>query len=228
MSSENNNNMQRRKLLCLISSGSSIAAGGCVGFGETDSTEQEPQSESTANTTASSHVRQWAREADAKGPSRPDGEPVSVDQSITDEPGYEQDDIEYFPQNQTVRYVKYISGGEPAAYGTWSFDEWARIETAEIGATQAQTVTAQRLDIEELRSGISSPPEDAETEGPVITLQISKEFWRDSDVVRWPVTTFPNLKRVAPHSVDVTLSIEGDTYSWIIPVYVEYVIMQYD
>lgn len=221
-------NMQRRKLLCLIGSGSSIAASGCVEFGETNATEQEPQAESTTNTTVPSQVRQWAKESDSKGPSRPNGAQISVNQSITDEPGYKQDDIEYFPQNQTVRYVKYISGGEPVAYDTWSFEEWARIETAELGATQARTVTAQRLDIEEVRSGVSSPPEDDGTESPVITLQISKELSRDGEVVRWPVTTFPNLKQVAPHSVDVTLSIEGDTYSRMIPVYVEYVIKQYN
>ncbi|WP_239647751.1 hypothetical protein [Natrinema altunense] len=159
---------------------------------------------------------------------RPDGEPVSVDRTITDDPGYEQDNVEHFPQNKTVRYVSHMSGGEPAAYDTWSFEEWGRIESAEVGATRARTVTARRLGVEEVGSGMSSPPDEAETEGLVITVQISKTLSRDGEVVSWPVATFPDLKGAAPRSVDVTLSIEGDTFSRPVPVYVSYSVMHYD
>ncbi len=230
--------MQRRRVLCLLGSSSVLGTVGCLSGTEpepagrdteSDPTTTAPQSSAaTSPTTNSSRVRQWATEADSRDPVRPDGEPVSVDRTITDDPGYEQDNVEHFPQNKTVRYVSHMSGGEPAAYDTWSFEEWGRIESAEVGATRARTVTARRLGVEEVGSGMSSPPDEAETEGLVITVQISKTLSRDGEVVSWPVATFPDLKGAAPRSVDVTLSIEGDTFSRPVPVYVSYSVMHYD
>lgn len=230
--------MQRRQVICLLGSSSVLGTVGCLGSTESEpagrETESDPtttapqSSAATSPTTNSSRVRQWAKEADSRGPVRPDGEPISVDRTITDDPGYEQDNVEYFPQNKTVRYVKLRSGDEPLEYGTWSFEEWGEIESAEVGAARARTVTARRLGVEEVGSGMSSPPDDAETEGMVITVQISKALNRDGEVVSWPVATFPALKESAPQSVDVTLSIEGDTVSRQVPVYVSYSIMHYD
>ena len=160
-----------------------------------------------------------------KTPTRPDGAPVSVDQSIADEPGY-GDGIEYFPENRTVRYVATESGGAPSSYDTWSFETWGNIETATVDASRAQNVTAQRLGVDSVGGGVSNLPDDAETDGLVISVAVSKGLDRDGEVTGWPVATFSNLKEVAPRSVDVTLSIEGDTFSRAMPVYVRYSIIR--
>ena len=207
--------MQRRQLLRLLGVGGSLGVAGCT---------QSPRGTPTESTTDTSRVRRWARDADPKGPTRPDGAPVSVDQTVTDEPGY-GDGIEYFPENRTVRYVATRSGGAPSSYDTWSFGTWGNIETATVGASRAGNVTAQRLGVDSVGAGVSNLPDDAETDGVVISVTISKGLDRDGEVTGWPVATFPDLKEVAPRSVDVTLSIEGDTFSRAVPVYVRYSIV---
>lgn len=227
--------MERRQFLQLVGSTGLLGAAGCLGNSGAGPSEQGPDSEPSSSTSQSSatatgtgtaNVRQWARDADPKVPTRPNGEPIITEQTITDEPGYE-DDIEYFPGNQTVRYVKLVSGGEPAAYDTWSFEEWGSIESAEVGAKRAETVTADRLGVEGVGSAISRPPKDAETDELVIMLEVTKTVNNDDEVVNWPVATFPAIKKAAPRSVDVTLTLEGDTVSRTVPVYVRYMVMYY-
>lgn len=229
--------VKRRQALRLIGTGSVLCVTGCVadtepipaGHAEPERPTTTPRSPTaTATATDASRVRQWANEAEPRGPTRPDGEPVSVDRTITDEPGYEPNNLEYFPENGTVRYVKYRSGGEPAGYDTWSFEEWGRIETADAGAARVRTVTARRLGVTGIGGGIATPPEEADTEGLVITVQVSKTLNRDGEVVSWPAATFPALVAAAPRAAEVTLSIEGDTFSRSVPVYARYTVLTYD
>lgn len=225
--------MQRRIFLGLLCSGGVLSTAGCVGTSETDTegrgTESEfttPEPSATATTSVSQRVREWARDAEPQGPTRPNGDSVSAARTITDEPGYTQDELEYFPDNQTVRYVSTYSGGSPSGYDTWTFNEWGRIESAEIGAGRASEVTASRLGVNGVGGGISSPPDDSE--GLVVTVRIEKMLDRDGDIVSWPVATFPDILEAAPRSVDVTLTIEGDTYTRTVPVYASYSVLQYD
>lgn len=222
--------MQRRAFLRLLSSGGVILTTGCAGTSEPEPGEQgtaehtvsEPSP--TATTTVPRRVREWARDAEPQGPTRPEGEPASVDQTIIDKPGYNQDNIEYFPENQTVRYV--MGSGEPEEYDTWTFNEWGRIESAEVGTRRTVQVTENRLDVEGLGRGISRPPN--ESGGVVVFVRIEKMLDRDGNVVSWPVTTFPDLIEGAPQSVTVTLTIEGDTYTRTVPVYADYSVLQYE
>jgi hypothetical protein len=171
--------------LSLVSSACGLAVAGCLGLSGSEPDEQETPSP----------VREWARDAESTAPVRATGTPISLDRTITDDPGYEQDNMEYFPENRTVRYVKARIGGEPVAYDTWTFEEWGRIETATNGATRARTVSANRLDVESVGGGISSAPGDAEATNPVIVVHITKTLDREGKVVEWPVATFPDLKR---------------------------------
>jgi hypothetical protein len=224
--------MHRRAFLGLLGSGGVLSTAGCTGTSETDTegqgTEPEfttPKPSATSTTTVPQRVREWATDAESQEATRPNGAPVSTDRTITDEPGYNQDELEYFPENQTVRYISLRSGGRPAGYDTWTFNEWGRIESAEIGARRASEVTASRLGVEGLGGGMSSPPD--ESEGLVIIVRIKKVLDRDGKVVSWPVATFPDLLEAAPRSVDVTLTIEGDTYTRTVPVYASYSVPQY-
>lgn len=138
--------MQRRRALSLIGSGCVLGVAGCLGLSESDPGGQDTPSP----------VREWARDAESKDPVRVTGEAVRLERTITDEPGYEQDNFEYFPQNRTYRYVKARSSRETVAYDTWSFEKWGRLKSATKGAIHAGTVTVERLGVEDIASGISS------------------------------------------------------------------------
>lgn len=209
--------MQRRRAISLIGASGLVAVVGCLGLPET---EQAEQSEPSA-------VREWARDAEPNGPVRATGASTTLERTITDKPGYDEDNFEYFPQNRTYRYVKARSGGEPVAYDTWSFEKWGRLTTATQGAMRAGTIAANRLGVEDVGSGISSPPGDPQSTDPSIVVQITKTLDRDGEVIEWPVATFSALKEASPRSVDVTLTLEGDTFSRTVPVYVEYIVRQY-
>lgn len=92
---------------------------------------------------------------------------------------------------------------------------------------QAGTVAANRLGVEDVGNGISNPPNETEPTSPVIEVHVTKTLDRQGEVVEWPVATFPDLRAAAPRTVDVTLSIEGDTYSRTVSVYATYIIRQY-
>jgi hypothetical protein len=216
--------MNRRELLRLLGLGGGFAMAGCLGDGESRATEPRSR-EDSPTATDSSRVRQWARQADANGPVRAEGEAVIVEETLTDEPGYE-DEFEYFPNNRTVRVVTATSGGEPTAFESQSFEEWGRTESVELGAERAAAVTASRLDVERILNALTTAPPGAERDGFVIMLTLEKTLDSDGEVMQWPVATFPELTRVAPRSVEVTLSLEGDTVTRTIPAYAEYVIQQ--
>jgi hypothetical protein len=216
--------MDRRELLRLVGVGGVLSTAGCFGTEDTTSTDQAPD-ESPPTGTDTSRVRQWAREADTEGPVRPTGDPVSVEETLSDEPGYE-DGFEYFPGNRTVRVVTTMSGGEPTGFESRAFDEWGHIESVEVGAERAAAVTARRLEVDRISHGLSRPPPRTERDGLVIRLELSKTLDSEGNVEQWPVATLPDLTRVAPRSVEVTLSLAGDTVTQTIPVYAQYVILR--
>lgn len=159
------------------------------------------------------------------GPDRAQGEPVSVERTITDEPGY-QDGIEYYPSNRTIRFVAARSGGEPVKFGSWTFEEWGRIETAEVGLERARQATAERLGTTQFGSGMGTPPDDAPMEAMVIWLHLSVNKDREGNITGTPTVAYSSLIDAAPRSVDVTLTMEGDTFSRSVPVFVSFTILQ--
>lgn len=214
----------RRRLLEFLGISGVLTTAGCLGGGGSGSTPQEDEDSPT--TTESSAVRQWARQADPEGPVRADGDVVSIEDTRTDEPGYEEDGFEYFPENRTVRTVATTSGGEPTSFSTKPFNEWGDIESAEVGATRAAAVTARRLEVDFIANGIGQAPAGAASDEFAIKLEVSKTIGSEGEVESWPVATFPALKQAAPRSVEVTLSVEGDTVSRTVPVYVKYIILK--
>jgi hypothetical protein len=96
--------MQRRRFLGLIGSGGAFTIAGCLDSSETESTEQRtesaitaPASGTTPTATVSPRIRQWAMDAESQDPTRPDGTPVSVDQTITDYAQELLDDMDLLP-----------------------------------------------------------------------------------------------------------------------------------
>lgn len=147
--------MRRRSLLTAVSAVVTGGVAGCL--------SDAAPAQSTAT---------YTRVAPSLTPVRGRGEPISVDRSLSDEPGYE-DDREYFPANKTVRYVAATSGGEPVDFETISFEEWAPTKSTEVGMKRAQEMTATRLGTDEFTAGMDVPPETAQTEGLVIWLTVA-------------------------------------------------------
>lgn len=192
--------MRRRSLLTAVSA---VVTGGVTGC-----LSDVAPVQSTAT---------YTRVAPSPTPVRGRGEPISVERSLSDEPGYE-DDREYFPANKTVRYVAATSGGEPVDFETISFEEWAPTKSTEVGMKRVQEVTPTRLGTDEFTAGMGVPPESAQTEGLVIWLTVATRT-DDGETISTPTVPLPRLADVAPRSVDVTISIEGDAFSRTVPVF---------
>jgi hypothetical protein len=86
-----------------------ILTAGRVSKGKADSEDQgngsdssTPFGEESANSSVSAKVREWAMDAEPQEPSYAEGEAISVNRTITNNLGYEQDGMEYFPAIQTI------------------------------------------------------------------------------------------------------------------------------
>jgi hypothetical protein len=151
------------------------------------------------------------------------GDPVSAERSVTDESGYD-DNMEYFPENETVRYVAARSGDEPAMYSTIAFDEWASIECAEAAAVRVREVTVDRLGTDEFGSAIGRPPTFADGDDVVVWLSLQTRI-EDGETVSTPTISRDQLADAAPRSVDTTVSLDGDEFSRAVPVFARHVEM---
>jgi hypothetical protein len=185
------------------------------------------QGETATTRTRSSPAREWARQATPSGPVRGEGPPVSVERAVTDKRGY-TDDIEYFHENGTVRYVAGTSGGVPIAYDTMTFNRWGELETASAAADRAQGVAVDHLGAaEDAVSALTGvPPDGAPTDLVVTTLRVATLENRDGEVIHTPSVTLPDLVEATPRAVDATVSLDGDSYSRTVPVYAEYAVYQ--
>jgi hypothetical protein len=142
---------------------------------------------------------------------------------VTDEPGYE-DDIEYFPANETVRFVTIRNADGPVQFDTWSFEEWGSIECAEVGLERVREATADRLGTDEFGSSIGQPPGFFSSNSLVVWLEVATQV-EDGETVSTPTVSLDQLANVAPGSVEATVSIKGDTFSRTVPVFAEHVEM---
>ncbi len=163
------------------------------------------------------------------------GDPISVERSVTDAPGFDTDNIQYHPENSTVRYVKYQSGGEPVAFGTMSFERWGSTECAEAALERVRAVTAERLGTEAFGSGMGDPPGFRLPSGfhtwqpPAVKLHVgtvgepdgpgSSESSGSSESGSTPSISVSELADAAPRSVAATVSLDGDSYSRTVPVF---------
>lgn len=217
--------MRRRALLSVLASTTVTGVAGCLSETapgarpETDGRRTDSPTATPSPTTTPTHTRS---EPSAK-PVRCRGEPVTVERSVTDEPGY-ADDIEYFPANKTVRFVTIRSGDEPLEFDTWSFEEWGAIECAEVGLEQVREATADRLGTDEFGSSIGQSPGFFSSSSLVIWLEVATQV-EDGETVSTPTVPLARLVDIAPRSAEVTVSLKGDPFSRSVPVFAEHVEM---
>lgn len=193
--------MHRRRFLG-VASGLGAILGGCL--------TNSPLGARTATVT---------RQTPYAGPVRCRGDPVALQKTYPDPAGYD-DDIEYFPDNRTVRYVAATSGGEPVHFATQSFEAWASRECASVGAQRVRTATTSRLGTDAFSAGVGAPTgtSDATDRADlVIRLQVVTRT-RDDGSVSTPPVPLARLANVAPRTANVTITIEGDSISRAVPV----------
>lgn len=198
--------VNRRALLSAFASASTLGLGGCldqntIGSGRSD-----------AGDTRSANHR-------PEKPVRCRGDPISASREVTDSPGYE-DNIEYFPSNQTVRFVATMSGDGPESFETMPFEQWGSIESAEVGLEKVREVTEKRLETDDFGSGMGDAPGFFNGD-MAITLSVATRVEDDETVT--PSLSLSKLADNAPKSANVTVSLDGDEYSRTVPVYAEHV-----
>jgi len=140
------------------------------------------------------------------GPIRGQGEPISVEKTLTEDPG-----DGYNPTNKTVRVVMTRDGmGDPEDVEQMPFGEWVAFQAPNFGRDAAERTTSERLPSDmSVGSSYSAPPDDAPTDDAVIVLYVGEEVSADTG------------GSAAPHSVDVTVSYNGSQASYSVPVYIK-------
>lgn len=149
---------------------------------------------------------------------RATGEAVTATHSYVDEPGYD-DDLEYFPENGTVRVVTARGSGEPRAFADWSFEEWGTFRATHVGSERVRAVTARGLGHGNFGVGVGRPPAGAQVLGTSITLYASKTG-DGGTTTTTPAVGLERLAAVAPASVEATVSLDGDAFTHIVAVFV--------
>ncbi len=208
--------MRRRALL------STLAAGlaGCLGgtdVGAPPANDAPPTDSATTDPETATPTRANT----PSGPVRCRGEPVAVERTVDDPPGYD-DDVEYFPENGTVRFVSVRSGDEAIRFEEMPFERWASIECAEAGLERVRSATADRLGTDEFGSGVGQSPGFLPSSSLVVRLDVATRI-EDGETAAPPAVSLSRLADAAPRSVDATVSVEGDQYSRTVPVFAEHV-----
>ena len=188
---------------------------------ESDATETDATTTGDTTTT-STDTPETTTETSPSRFVRCEGEPVWVERAVTDEPGYDEDDMEYYPENETVRYVAARSGDSPVSFETTSFDEWASIEAAKAALERLRGVTADRLRTDEFGSGMGVPPEFTDMDDVVVRLTVSTRV-EDDETVSTPSVSRDQLADAAPRSVEATVSLESEEFSRTVPVFARHV-----
>jgi len=185
--------MDRRQYLTAIGV---LASAGCLARANSDQS-QDP-SDPTDQIDPTPEV-DW-------GPVRGRAESISVEKSLTSEPGNGYD-----PATNMVRVVITRSGmGAPEEVKHMPFEEWVALQSPHFGRGPAARVTGERLPTStSVDSSYSAPPDDATTDEAVIRLDVDSEVSAE------------NGSSAAPRSVNVTASYNGTQASHSVPIYIE-------
>jgi hypothetical protein len=127
------------------------------------------------------------------------GETVTREKTIT------RESVEY---QESTNQVRENGHTEP-------FDEWARRESAAIGASEIVSVVENRLNtsVEGVGSGVRYL-----IFGPVIAVDHTVTRARDGSTVSEPNVTLEQLLSVAPGTITVTVTLDGHAFTKKFPV----------
>lgn len=141
-----------------------------------------------------------------------EGEPISTERTVTDE------DIEYQPDSDTVRWPALMSGGEVEEYEVEPFADWASREAAVAAHDAVESVLPERLDGETEGVGVSVSGEYlglAVTVSTVIPRNDGGELQAEPRIAR------STLVDAAPRTVEATIRLGDGEHIRDVPVFVE-------
>lgn len=197
--------MRRRQALLLITG---VGLSGCITT-PTESSPTEPTREPSENTSSSSQ-ESWP---ESKGPVRGENEVnTSIRVNETDA------SVEYFPENDSVRFVSHRSGDSAAKYTTRDFKEWAKIQCASAAKEPAMRHVEQELG-EQVGGGVR---------GEEVTVTIATHLNREGNVTSRPDISFEELVAATPKTIEVTYALEDREHTCEVPVYAEHRVWQDD
>ncbi|GAA0229315.1 hypothetical protein ACFFQF_13145 [Haladaptatus pallidirubidus] len=157
-------------------------------------------------------------------------ETISVTESI------EREEIEYLPENDSIRYVAAYRRGESGTeagesndppesepvYETIPFDDWAETGCASVGAKAVNSAMKRRLGTADgLATGITH-----ENGRRIISITHQTMLDRDGDVVSESHVKYERVKRVAPKQVRATISLDSKEHTSVVPIETEQTTIQ--
>lgn len=166
--------------------------------GNTESEEDDPSSDSPD---------QDGSRPESKGPVRGESE-VDLSVHVVED----DDDVEYLPEEESVRIVTARQGDEAVEYQTMEWTSWAPIQCGDAAAERVLGHVADRLD-----SSVSASAADG-----AVTVEIWTMVDRDGEVTQTPAVDFERLVSVTPQSVSATYEFAGRQESCDLPVYAEH------
>lgn len=130
---------------------------------------------------------------------RGNGEAVAIEKQIS------RDSVEYLESTQEVREQGH----------TLPFSEWAQRKSAKIGADEVVSIVENRLDkpVEGVGSGVRYL-----IFGSVVTVDRTVTYDRHGSVVSEPNVSLNQLTSVAPHTMAVTVNLNGQSSTNQLPV----------
>lgn len=160
------------------------------------------------------------------------GEPITVEKTVTDVPGYE-DGREYFSDNETVRVVRASDESGPTEFSTMPVSEWVMKENLFDIPDRVVGATKDRLDTADdwLGSSLTKPPETVDVNEPfAVGLHLTQKrapllptenetITPEAIETKEAEISAHTLVTTAPALVDITYTIDGDTISVSIPVF---------
>lgn len=198
--------MRRRQALLLLVTG--VGLSGCITT-PTESSQTEPTTEPSENSSSSSQESR----PESKGPVRGKNEVnISIRVNETDA------SVEYFPENDSVRFVSHRSGDSAAKYSTRDFEEWAQIQCASAAKDPAMRHVEQELG-EQVGGSVG---------GEEVYVTIVTHLNREGNVTSQPNISFDELVATTPKIIEVTYVLEVRERTCEVPVYAEHEVWQDD
>jgi hypothetical protein len=202
--------LPRKRIVCLmrrrqalLGMATAIGFSGCVGS-FVESTPTEPTSDPSEDSSSNGRP-------ESRGPVRGENE-VDISTQVTET----DSSVEYFPKNDSVRFVAARSGDSAASYSTRDFEDWAVMQCA----SAARDPALEHVE-EELGKSVGGGVGDGE-----VYVSISFQLDRNGNITSRPSVEFDELVAATPRTVQVTYELEDRKQTCAIPVYAEQQVVQ--
>ena len=148
------------------------------------------------------------------------------------------DDVEYLPETDEVRYVSAyrhvtppdeVEPGEEVerrpAYATTPADRWGTTKCVKAAAKRATERVSEILDTEDVAWAITS---QVDGHHRAALVDVTTLLGRDGTVASTPDVDFDALVEATPRTVSVRYELEDPTYEMDVPVYASHTVVRHE